>query len=105
MILPHKCEELAVYHSQVHQMALWGHQVHLCMHAIHMYGVLCTKCLELAPLGLNSLILCIYIFVLIKHLKLRYKNYIILKFRSESNRGKGLNIYLILIEAALDNLE
>ena len=43
-------------------MALWGHQVHLCMCAICTYGVLCTKCLELAPPGLNSLKLY-YIYI------------------------------------------
>ena len=45
-------------------MTLWGHQVHLCMHVICMYGVLSTKCLELAPPGLIALILYYFYFYL-----------------------------------------
>ena len=66
-------QELAVYHSQMHQMALWGHLVQF-VHACCMYGMLCTKCLELAPPGLNSLIqFFFFFFFLIKHLKPRLK--------------------------------
>ena len=43
-------------------MTLWGHLVHLCVRPVITYGVLGTKCLELAPPGLISLILYIYIF-------------------------------------------
>ena len=56
-------QKLAVYHGQVHQMTLWGHQVHLCMRALRTYGVPLHKCLEISTTGTNSLYNAIFIYI------------------------------------------
>ena len=58
-------KKLAVYQSQVHQMTLWGHEVHF-VHAYHMYvQCACTSAWKLAPQGPTPFYNAIYIYIYI----------------------------------------